>query len=358
MKIIQVTPTLGYGDAVGNNVVAIDKLLKRNGYSCMVYSNSFDPRIPDSVEKKLINEWKAPKKDDILIYHIAAGWSEINKIIDAKCRKIAIYHNVTPPHFFKGYDNLAYKICRKGVKEVKSLKDVFDYCIADTEFNKQDLVSYGYSCPVDAVPILINFNDYAAEPSQEIIQKYKDTEGTKILFVGRIVPNKMYEDLIRSFYSYKNVYDPKAKLFLVGKYNENDSYYKRLQDYIKELQLEDVYFSGHISFRDILAYYSVADIFLCESEHEGFCVPLVEAMYFKVPIIAYDSCAVGETLGDGGVLINNKDSMFVASVINTIMQDEQMIAQLKEKGTNRLKWFSNDRIEKELMERLNAFIKG
>ncbi len=358
MKIIQVTPSLGYGDAVGNNVIAIDRLLKRNGYDCVVYSGQFDKRIPDDIKKRDIKDWRKPAREDVLIYHMASGWDHIEIVKNAECRKMAIYHNVTPPHFFKRYDPQSCKMCSEGLSEVKSLKDIFDFVVADSNFNKGDLLSYGYTRNITAIPILINFKDYENEPNWELVNKYKDTEGTKILFVGRIVPNKKYEDLIRAFCYYKKIYDPKAKLFLVGKYNENDLYYQRLVRYIEELKAEDVYFSGHIGFKDILAYYRLADIFLCLSEHEGFCVPLVEAMYFDLPIVAYDSCAVGEILGDGGVLINDKDSLYVASVINEIMKNPETVKQLKDAGRERLKRYDNAIIEEELLAELKKYFDG
>ena len=142
----------------------------------------------------------------------------------------------------------------------------------------------GYTCPIDVLPILIPFDDYAKTPSQQVIDRYSDGY-TNLIFTGRIAPNKRQEDVIRAFYDYKKFYNPKSRLILVGGHNGMERYYHRLKSYINALELEDVVFPGHIKFDEILAYYKIADVFLCQSEHEGFCVPLVEAMYFDVPVV-------------------------------------------------------------------------
>ena len=114
----------------------------------------------------------------------------------------------------------------------------------------------------------------------------------------------------------------RQRLFFVGKYAGMEAYYEQLKRYVEALDLKDVYFTGHIKFDEILAYYRTADVFVCMSEHEGFCVPLVEAMYFGVPIVAYDSSAIADTLGNGGILTEDKDPKLVAEIINRLVQDE------------------------------------
>ena len=155
----------------------------------------------------------------------------------------------------------------------------------------------GYTCPIDVCPILIPFSDYEKEPDRRVLRRYKGDGKTNLLFVGRIAPNKKQENVIRAFYFYHKYYSPDSRLFLVGSWSGMESYYERLCDYVKALGIaEHVVFTGHIRFDEILAYYHLADVFLCMSEHEGFCVPLVEAMYFHVPIVAYSCAAVPDTL--------------------------------------------------------------
>ncbi len=355
MKIIQMLPCLNYGDAIGNDVIAIHHALQANGYQSQIIAEVVDQRLGNDLAQT-IDQWKAPKKDDIIIYHLSVGWKYINYVTDAKCRKICIYHNITPAHFYKNYDSTAYNYCLTGIEEVKRIAGAFDYCLADSDFNRQDLISYGFKCKIDVLPILIAFDDYKKEPGKGVIRKYKDTPGANILFVGRVVPNKMHEDLIRAFYLYKKYYDPDAKLFLVGRYIETDVYYRRLKGYIDALGVQDVIFPGHIKFNDILAYYSIADVFLCMSEHEGFCVPLVESMFFHVPILAYDSTAIASTLGGSGILFKEKNMTEVAGLIDRVVKDQDLRKAMIEGQDRRLKDFDNAVVMDMFLKYLKDFI--
>ena len=216
----------------------------------------------------------------------------------------------------------------------------------------------GYSCSIDILPILIPFQDYEKKPDQKIIRTYTQDGYTNILFTGRIAPNKKQEDIIRIFYFYKKRYNCKSRLFLVGSYGGMERYYQRLQDYVDMLHLEDVYFTGHIRFEEILAYYKIADAFVCMSEHEGFCVPLVEAMYFGVPILAYDSSAVADTLGGSGFLTDTKDPLVNAGVLDRILRDEDLQKSILAKEKERLRDFENDTVTKEFERCLHTFLQS
>ena len=215
----------------------------------------------------------------------------------------------------------------------------------------------GYTCPIDVLPILIPFDDYAKTPSQQVIDRYSDGY-TNLIFKGRIAPNKRQEDVIRAFYDYKKFYNPKSRLILVGGHNGMERYYHRLKSYINALELEDVVFPGHIKFDEILAYYKIADVFLCQSEHEGFCVPLVEAMYFDVPVVAYDSSAIAGTLGGGGFLLKDKNPVETAGVINRVVTDEALRTQIIKNQQARLADFDHKVIEAQFKTYLDTFING
>lgn len=207
------------------------------------------------------------------------------------------------------------------------------------------------------MPILIRFSDYEAKPGQSVIDRYSDGV-TNILFVGRVAPNKKFQDVISAFAEYKNTYDKSARLFLVGSFGEGDKYYNELLQHIESLGVKDVIFPGHIPFADILAYYSVADAFLCMSEHEGFCVPLVEAMYFHVPVVAYASSAIPSTLGGSGVLLENKSFKTAAAEVNKIVSDKALKNEIVAKQDIRLRDFSAEVIKKSLLDYLEEIING
>lgn len=345
MKVVQMVPTLAYGDAIGNDVFAIDKALKEMGYDADIYAECMDGRLPVNSAKK-IKDIPYLNKNDIAILHLSIG-SDCNYLFGfLKCKRIVRYHNVTPPNFFENNQKYLEKICRWALESVEFLADKTDYCIADSEFNKLDLIEIGYQCKIDVLPIVIRFSDYEKKPNTNIVKKYQGKD--IILFAGRIAPNKKQEDVIRVFSIYKKFYNPNAKLILVGSYDPKNIYYRELIEYIKILKVEDVVFTGHIKFEDILAYFHVAKVFLCQSEHEGFCVPLVEAMYFKIPIIAYASTAIPYTLGKGGILVGEKNFKITAGIVDRVMRDEDLRIEILKQQTLRLKDFSYFKIKEQL----------
>lgn len=356
MKVIQVLPTLAYGDAIGNDTLALKKVIANMGYKTGIYAASVAPPL---TKKDGLNIKKMPKlsDEDVIIYHLSTG-SELNyKIAEYPGKKIVMYHNVTPPHFFEANNEYIYNINTQALEGVKHLSDKADYCLAVSDFNKKDLEQMGYNCPIDVLPILIPFEDYKKTPDQTIIDRYSDGV-TNIVFTGRISPNKKQEDVIRAFYCYKKYYDSTARLFLVGSYSGEDIYYKRLKKYVKELGVKDVYFTGHIKFNQILSYYKIADIFLCMSEHEGFCVPLVEAMFFDVPIVAYNSTAIPSTLGGSGVLLEEKDPILVAKMMDVLMHNDNLKQAILEKQRARLDDFQYEKIKEQFEMYLKKFIEA
>ncbi|MCD7716302.1 MAG: glycosyltransferase [Lachnospiraceae bacterium] len=357
MKIIQILTTIAYGDAVSNDAVALADTLQRAGYETGIYAENIDPRLPEELAGKT-DSLPSLKGEDIIIYHLSTGSPLNYQIAEYPCRKLMIYHNITPFSYFEAYSYDAWKLCRSGQEGMRFLADKVDYCLADSEYNKADLIKAGYSCPIDVLPILIPFADYEKEPDVAVIKKYSDDRYVNILFTGRIASNKKQEDVIRAFALYRKLYNPRARLFLVGSYNGMERYCSRLKKYVRELQLENsVYFTGHISFAEILAYYRTADVFLCMSEHEGFCVPLIEAMYFGVPVIACDSSAIGGTLNGAGVLLKEKNYLETAGMIQYMTTHPAFRESVVKKQYERLQDLEHDKIEKQFLDYLDAFIR-
>lgn len=355
MKIIQMLPTISYGDAVGNDVMALGRAIAKMGYETGIYAENIDPRLPEGLAGG-IHTVPALDREDVILYHLSTG-TRLN--YELECyggRKILIYHNITPPEFFEGYSRQAFELCSDGLRGMAYLSDKAGYCLADSGFNKEHLVHSGYDCKIDVLPILIPFRDYEKEPDQKIIRAYSGDGYTNILFTGRVAPNKRQEDIIRMFYQYQKRYNQKSRLFLVGSYGGMERYYRRLQDYVGQLHLDNVYFTGHISFAEILAYYKIADAFVCMSEHEGFCVPLVEAMYFGIPILAYDSSAIADTLGGAGFLTDTKDPLENAAILNRILEDRILRETILEKEKERLEDFRSEVIEGNFGKFLKTFL--
>ncbi len=357
MKIVQIMPTVSFGDAVSNDAIAISKVISEMGYKTAIYAENIDQRLKCN---DIHGYSKLPQlsDDDIVIFNHSTGTDICYDIEKLGGRKMMIYHNITPPRFFDKYSPVSVELTKKGYEGTKYLSDKIEYVMAVSEYNATDLKNMGYSCPMYIRPILIPFEDYAKEPDKDIIARYSDDGYTNIVFVGRIAPNKKQEDIIKAFAYYKKHINPKSRLILVGNSSGMEKYDKALKDYVDALMLEDVIFTGHISFKAILAYYRIADVFLCMSEHEGFCVPLVEAMYFNVPIIAYNSSAIPDTLGGSGILINDKDPVFTAFLIDRLVNDEQLRSEVIEGQNERLKDFSYEKVRECFIKGLNNFIKS
>ncbi len=353
MRVIQVLPTMAYGDAVGNDTMALHHTLKEMGFNTKIYAENIDKRL-SGIEK--VEKIGKLKDDDIVIYHLSTGTALNYQISGWGGRLIVIFHNVTPPEFYKKYSPKLERICKDGWNGVKFLADKVEYCLADSSYNRQNLQDLGYQCNIDVLPILIRFEDYEKKPSAKVLKKYQDDGYTNILFTGRIAPNKKQENVIAAFACYQKYYNPKSRLFIAGSYNGMENYYKQLQDYTEQSGVEQVVFTGHIPFDEILAYYHLADLFLCMSEHEGFCVPLVEAMYFDVPVIAYDKAAIADTLGGSGLLINDNDPVLAAGLMDRLQKDADLKEKVLFNQRMRLKDFSHERINEKFKEYLRAFI--
>lgn len=361
MKIIQLLASFAYGDAIGNDTMAIHDILVEEGYDAAIYAVHIHERLKSKPGVYYINSNGLPKmkEDDVLIFHMSNGTELVETIQALRCKKIMIYHNITPYEYFSPYDKEIAERTKEGLLQVKEdLREVFDYCIAASQFNKQNLLSYGYTCPIDVVPIVIPFEDYKKKPNEEIIQEYKDFGITNILFVGRIAPNKKYEDIILSFHYYKKRYNPTARLFFVGSWVGMEGYYQRLRQYISFIGVRDVMFIGAVPFDAILSYYQIADLFLCMSEHEGFCVPLLEAMMFQTPILAYRAAACPDTLGIESALLDSKNPLYVAARMDEVLEKPEVRNELVSQYPARLRAFAYSSVKKMFLNYLEIFLKG
>ncbi len=349
MRVIQVLGNLAYGDAIGYHAVAMKAILQKAGYSTEIYAQVIDDRYPRDTAKHLFC-LRTPKENDLMIYHLSDG-SPLNlKLKTWRCRKILMYHNITPPSFFEPYDVQMANETRRGLDQVKQLSNVVEKCITFSEFSMRDLIAMGYSAnQIWVMPsCLIPFKDYTAPPDMETLKRYGDG-WINILFVGRLAPNKKQEDVIRAFTYYKKYINYRSRLILVGAVSVTD-YADALHEYLDVLGTQDVIFPGHISFAQLIAIYRSANIFLCMSEHEGFCVPLVEAMFFDLPIIAYRAAAISGTLDGCGVLLDDKDPRLIGEWIKRLTDDKTMRERIISGQRKRLESFQPQKVENDFLE--------
>ena len=321
MRIHQVLATLGYGDAIGHEVLGIQRVLRAAGHEPEIIVETADRRLEDLT----IDYRDAPgyvTADDVLIHHFSLGSRASRTAFALPARMALIYHNITPPEFYVGIHPQLMLQCYRGLRELKAYVPRVDLALGDSEFNRHDLESYGFA-PTAVLPVVPDFSHLDLEPDTALAGQFDD-DWVNILFVGRFVPNKKPEDLVRFFHAYKRLYNQKARLILAGSYAGFDAYLAQVQGLIATLGATDVHILGQISDQELTALYDVADVFLCASEHEGFCVPLLEAFHKDVPVIAYAATAVPETMDGAGVLYAEKDPVLVASLINAVVTDSTL----------------------------------
>ncbi len=356
-RIVQFLPTISYGDAIGNDTFAIRDTLENAGYSCEIYTETIDSNLKIHGISGIKNIKDYNDDADIIICHVSTGWKYMLSLDKLKARKIFIWHNITPPRFFEAYGDFGRaKECEEGLEQLHSVRLVPSLCLTPSLYNKTELENFGYLCPVHRLPILTN-SDGEKDCDEALVSRYKSDGYVNILFLGRISPNKSFQDIIDAFYFYHKLINPKSRLFLVGKGDVTVDYCNAIWEYPAAIGLDDVIFSGHVSDRQKNAYYKIADVFLCMSEHEGFCVPLLEAMHYKVPIVAYDSSAVSETLGGAGLLLKSKAPAVVAEAINRVVQDAKLRETLVLNGTERLADFEQKKIRANFLNEISSFIQ-
>ncbi len=353
MQIHQILTALSYGDAVSNDAIEIRHALRRMGYESEIFTKYAHPKV--SKLSKRLNEYNK-NADNIVIYHFGLAGLEVTDFVKLlPDTKVLVYHNITPYHYFKNINDELYHLCRQGREELKTLTDVVKLALGDSEFNENELIDFGFN-NTGVLPILIDYSKYKVKPNTKVMETYKDGY-VNLLFVGRISPNKKQEDLIKVFYYYKKI-NPKSRLFIVGSYQNTEKYLNKLQELVNRLNLKDVIFTGHTSFDETIAYYQISDIFLCMSEHEGFCVPLLESMYFNIPIIAYNSSAIPYTLENCGILINDIHYDEIAEMIDLIINDASLRKKIVEKQNERFGNFEIKKIEGKLKNYMEHLINS
>lgn len=336
-RIVQLSPNITSGDAVSNDIFMMGEVLSQMGYENAIVCSAAAEKVRSRVT--LLQDF-TERPDDIFIYHMSIGNAMSRYVLEADVkRKLMVYHNITPYEYFDPASELS-RACKQGRMELRELSGVTEFALCDSAYNKEELDALGY--PETAVlPIVFDEDEYrSTPPDSTLLEKYRGDGYVNILFVGRIAPNKKQEDVIHSFHLYQKYINPKSRLFLVGGAVHSDRYMEALSRYVEENKIENVIFSGRVSFPEIIAYYKLADLFLCESEHEGFCVPLLEAMTLDVPILAYSACAVPGTLGNSGVLFSEKNHCEIAEIINIITSSPGLKEKILIKQRERLKDFS------------------
>ena len=318
-------PNFTPADAVGNDVAGMYQALEARGHEVCIFAkcssvHGFNIRPCKDCQRFLQD------RSAVLIYHHSTGWDEALSLLEAAhCRRVLKYHNITPAAFFEGIHPDFAHSCRLGREQIPALVALdCERYLADSAYNLRELLAEG-ALPADCevVPPFHRIEHLlTVEPEAEVLRRYGD-DTINVLAVGRLAPNKGHWALLDAFAVYHRYYESDSRLLIVGKSDERLTIYTEpLARRVADLGLQDVVvFTGEVSESELKAYYLAADVFLHTSEHEGFCVPVVEAMALKVPVVALAWTAIPETVAGEGLLWEEADPDLLAESVHRIVSE-------------------------------------
>jgi glycosyltransferase involved in cell wall biosynthesis len=350
----QFVPALLPRDATGDHTLALRDTLRRAGWESDIYVEAAHDELED--QATYFEQYpERAQPGDILLYQLSTASPVADFLMSRPETLVLDYHNITPPSFYDGWEDHTSQKVALARSQVAALAPVAALGIADSSFNAAELRQLG--CPATAVvPILVEMDGHRPGADEDELARLAAGHGpgTVLLFVGRISPNKTQHHLVEALWLYRRWYDPEARLHLVGP-AVTAAYAEAVFSLAEELGIGHAVRHGeHLSEAELAAWYADADVFVCLSEHEGFCIPLLEAMRSGLPIVAFAAGAVPETLGDAGILLDSKRPSVVASAVDRVRRDYDLADQLVVAGHRRLEAFSLPRTRTRFVEVLTT----
>ncbi|MFC1851752.1 glycosyltransferase family 4 protein [candidate division CSSED10-310 bacterium] len=350
----QVVTGLTYGDAITHHSLAIRGLLRDWGFFSDIFAEHVGSQFI-GIGREIEHLPQVIGPNDLIIFHHSIHSKATDIIREISNPLILVYHNITPAFYFLPFNEKYTALLDRGRKELGEFASKAMLALADSEYNRLELEACGFS-KTKVFPIIFRESIYRQPFNKVVYQLFRD-DYLNIVSVGRIVPQKRIEDLLKTFAIYRQVINNKARLILVGNHRGFEPYLNSLLRLIERLKLGDVYFTGLVPFNELLAYYHLADILVSTSEHEGFCVPLVEGMIFQIPIMARSCGAVPETLSSAGVLFQDRDPLFLAELIHYILENKNLRDQLISNSKKTLSRFSYETSKNNLRSVLQSVLE-
>lgn len=333
MILEQYLPALHQGDAVGESTIRLHRFLQAAGGESTIISLQADPEVAH-----LTVPWAEhkPKTGAIRLLHHAVPSDLTHLFPRLPGPKVLVYHNITPMAFFEPYSPHLAEVCRLGRAHLKHLVGKVDLALADSRFNAEELEETGFD-PIRVFPVMIDHETYQNTPSSEAYAKLFADGRKNLLFVGRLVPNKGVDHLIRTLFTLRKYLNPNVRLIVAGNDRLLPAYTLGLWDLGQRFLLggDDLFFTGHVSFRELMTLFRISDLYVTMSGHEGFGVPLMEACFMGLPVCALDRGATSETLGEAGLLLGDTDPMRSALLWNRCLEDGVLRQSLKDAAVRR-----------------------
>ena len=350
MIVNQWLPAAHRGDAIGDSARRVRDLLRAMGHDSHIFALTIDDDMQDEVRPFAD---PAARAGDVTVFHYALPSPMTAAFKALTSRRVLQYHNITPAHFFAAYHPEVFRIAALGRQDLASLAGQVELALGDSEYNRQELVRLGFA-RTGVLPIALDLERITHAAPHPVLERLLGDGLTNFLFVGRIVPNKRIEDIVRLAEMYKRHIDANYRFVFVGRTDGIPRYYAMVRALIAELDMlpERFVFAGAVPDWELAAYYRTASVYLSLSEHEGFCVPLLEAMAADVPVFAYESSAVADTLGGAGVCWSPKDLEYAAELLGQLAFDPAMRGRVIAGQRKRLEDFSEHRLRERLVETL------
>jgi L-malate glycosyltransferase len=346
VTVNQWVPAAHRGDAIGDSARRVRGLLRAMGHQSEIYALTVDDDLRGDVRS--FGD-AAAARGDLTVLHYAVPSPMTDAFARLPRGRVLQYHNVTPAQFFAPYDAGIFRIAVLGRQELQSLVGRTDAALGDSEFNRQELEAYGFTNTA-VFPIAIDADRMRRAPRRPALEHVLSDGLVNFLFVGRIVPNKKIEDHIKLAEHYKRYVDNDYRFIFVGRTDGVPRYYSMVRALIAEYQMpaDRFIFTGPVPDEDLATFYRMARVYISLSEHEGFCVPLLEAMATDVPVLAYTSTAVPDTLGGAGVQFAPKDLEHAAELLGELAYNEPLRARLIAGQRRRLEDFGEARLRHDV----------
>lgn len=348
----QFSPAVLPGDGASNGMFFTRRMLRELGFASELYAFTIPPALADEVRpaEALAEDAHA---DDVLLVHHTLGHEHGEWVARLPMRKILVYHNITPAHFFPAAHPVhALSVRGRAMLAEWQAQRVFSACIGMSPYNSEELTALGYA-PVRTLPLLVDVRQCLDAPWDRTTVTAHEDRFT-LLFVGRIAPNKCQHDLLALMAALLPRMDRPVELLLAGGVSSAE-YEAELHAEIARCGLEGyVHLLGKVDEATLFALYRTADVFVCLSEHEGFGMPLIEAMLFDLPVVAWNSSNVAATLGCGGLVCEDKDPARLAALIALLAREPGLRRRMVQGQRDNLRTYDYDRLAAGLAEFLEA----
>lgn len=353
MKVHQWVPAAHKGDAIGDSARHVRDLLRSMGHESDVFALTIDDDLRHDVRS--FSEADATH-GDLTIFHFALPSPMTAAFAALPKGRVLQYHNVTPARFFADYDPALFRLASIARDELAALAASTELALGDSEYNRQELDELGFG-RTGVMPIAVNTGRLTNAPAQPVLDEILDDGLVNFLFVGRIAPNKKIEDHIKLAEQYKRYIDAYYRFIFVGRYDAVPRYYAAIRALMAEYKMppERFLFTGPVPDAELAAYYRASSVYVSLSEHEGFCVPLVEAMAMDVPVLAYGAAAVPDTLGGAGVQFAPKDLEYAAELLGMLAFEDHPREEVLAGQRRRLHEFGDPVIQQRLASVISAF---